>query len=93
VGGEVGIRIAGGATGTQLRIRNSADNLVADDVARMFDRFWRKEEARSGGKHFGLGLSLARIFAQAMGWTLTAALDDQRRLEFILTGPNRASGG
>jgi two-component system sensor histidine kinase QseC len=93
VGGEVGIRIAGGAAGAQLRIRNSADGLAADDVAKMFDRFWRKEEARSGGKHFGLGLSLARMFAQAMGWTLTAALDEQRRLEFTLTGPNGISGG
>jgi two-component system sensor histidine kinase QseC len=92
-GGAVGIRVASGAAGAQLCIHNSTDNLTADDVAKMFDRFWRKEEARSGGKHFGLGLSLARMFAQAMGWTLTAALDEQRRLEFTLAGPNRAEVG
>jgi two-component system sensor histidine kinase QseC len=86
-GDEVSIRLESGAAGVKLRIRNSSDNLAADDVAKMFDRFWRKEEARSGGRHFGLGLSLARMFAQAMGWTLTAALDEQRRLEFTLTGP------
>lgn len=87
VGGEVRIRLENTAAGAQLRIRNATDNLGADDVAKMFDRFWRKEEARSGGKHFGLGLSLARMFAQAMGWTLTAALDEAHRLEFILTSP------
>jgi signal transduction histidine kinase len=87
VGGEVRIRLENAAAGVQLRLRNSTDNLAADDVAKMFDRFWRKEEARSGGKHFGLGLSLARMFAQAMDWTLTAALDDQHRLEFTLAGP------
>ncbi len=86
-GGAVRIQIESTNTGAQLRLRNSTDNLAADDVAKMFDRFWRKEEARSGGKHFGLGLSLARMFAQAMGWTLTAALDDQRRLEFTLAAP------
>ncbi|HKB57827.1 MAG TPA: ATP-binding protein, partial [Lacunisphaera sp.] len=65
-----------------------AANLEADDAARLFDPFWRKEAARSGGQHVGLGLSLARTFAVAMGWTLSATLDAQRRLELQL-----ASGG
>ena len=86
-GSAVAIDIEGGPAGARLRIRNTTENLTAEDVAKMFDRFWRKEEARSGGKHFGLGLPLAKMFAQAMGWTLSAVLDDQRRLEFTLAGP------
>ena len=92
-GGEVTIRLATHSAGIELRLRNSTENFTADDVAKMFDRFWRKEEARSGGKHFGLGLSLARMFAQSMGRTLTAALDEQRRLEFTLSGPAYAESG
>ncbi|HTB62080.1 MAG TPA: ATP-binding protein [Opitutales bacterium] len=86
-GGEIRIRIEGDARGVKLRVRNSTENLSMEDVAKMFDRFWRKEEARSGGKHFGLGLSLAKMFSQAMGWSLNAELDEQRRLEFVLSGP------
>lgn len=86
-GEVVDIRLENDATSVKLRIRNSTENLSREDVPKMFDRFWRKEEARTGGKHFGLGLSLAQMFARAMDWTLTAALDEQRRLEFTLAGP------
>ncbi len=61
-----------------LRVANSAGDLSAADVARLFDRFWRKEAARSGGLHAGLGLNLARTFATAMGWRLEASLEDGR---------------
>jgi two-component system sensor histidine kinase QseC len=71
-GGE--ISVTGEAAGG-LRLANPAGNLTTEDAARLFDRFWRKEAARSGGEHAGLGLSLARTFAAAMGWRLSAALE------------------
>ena len=64
---------AGG--GYCLRFANLAGELTAEDVARLFERFWRKEAARTGaGEHLGLGLSLSRMFALAMGWRLSAGL-------------------
>jgi len=89
-GSEVRVRLEHNATEVVLRVANHAEGLDPADVAKLFDRFWRKEEARTGGRHFGLGLPLARMFAQAMGWTLTAALDGQNQLEFTLVGPNPA---
>ena len=71
-GGEITVTAEAGGG---LRVANPAGNLAADDVARFFERFWRKETARTGGLHAGLGLNLARIFATAMGWRLTAALE------------------
>jgi two-component system sensor histidine kinase QseC len=71
-GGE--ITVASDAAGG-LRVANPAGNLSAADEARLFERFWRKEAARSGGEHAGLGLSLARTFAAAMGWRLSATLE------------------
>jgi signal transduction histidine kinase len=80
VGGEIVVTrsVTGG-----LSIANTASGLAAEDVAKLFDRFWRKESARSGGEHVGIGLSLARTFATAMGWRLTAVLESGR-LIFIL---------
>lgn len=65
------LRITGACVGEgrgyRLRIANPAGDLKAEDVARLFERFWRKEAARSGGgEHVGLGLSLAQMFAAAM---------------------------
>ncbi len=82
-----GLRIRGQAAGSGyvLRLSNPAPGLEAQDVGRLFDRFWRKEAARAGGgEHVGLGLSLARSFAQAMGWTLEAALDGDGWIVFTL---------
>ncbi len=86
-GGVVEVSLAVAGPTASLRVVNAVENLNAADVARLFDRFWRKEEARSGGRHFGLGLSLAQMFAEAMGWTLSAELVSGGKLAFTLAGP------
>jgi signal transduction histidine kinase len=55
-------------------VTNDATDLETADVAKFFDRFWRRDSARAGSDHTGLGLALARAFARAHGWDLTAAL-------------------
>ncbi len=67
--------------------RHTTIDLAGENMPKLFDRFWRKETARSGGTHVGLGLALSRTFARAMGWTLTAALIEPSRIAFTLTGP------
>lgn len=88
-GGEI---VIAGETGGGLRVANTAGGLAPNDVARIFERFWRKEAARSGGEHVGLGLSLARIFAQAMDWRLEAALEADR-IVFRLGPAGNGTGG
>lgn len=73
-----------------LRVANPAEDIVAADVTKLFEPFWRKEAARTGGQHVGLGLSLSQTFAAAMQWTLSATLDEERRLVFVLAGPAAA---
>lgn len=84
---EIGARRESGRL--QITVTNTTTDLEQGDIPKMFDRFWRKEAARSGGLHVGLGLSLARAFAEAMAWSLTATLDGNRRLTFCL----RENGG
>lgn len=55
-------------------IRNPAGALTAEDLPCLFDRFWRKDAARTGYGHSGLGLSLVRGFCELLGWRITAAL-------------------
>jgi two-component system sensor histidine kinase QseC len=71
----------------EVRVSNLAPGLTTPDLSRLFERFWRRDAARSGGEHSGLGLSLARAFAIAIGCSLTASLTGGPRLTLTLTGP------
>lgn len=86
-GGEVSFRVENQDGRVSLHVANPAPDFAPGDVNRLFDRFWRKEAARSDHAHVGLGLALARTFATATGWTLTARLDERAWLVFSLTGP------
>ena len=87
-GGAVSFAIERAGDTVALHIANTTDELAEEDVGRLFDRFWRKDGARTGGQHLGLGLSLAQSFAQAMGWKLTARLEPaDGRVVFSLIGP------
>ncbi len=85
------IRVEGEVLGPQIKLRvtNTIENLTPEDLPKLFDRFWRKDLARSGNEHSGLGLPLARAFARALGGELTAALEDPSRL--TLTYSSRAA--
>jgi two-component system sensor histidine kinase QseC len=69
-----------------LGIANDTSDLTAEDVDRLFERFWRKDGSRSGGEHTGLGLSLSKAFAEFLGWSLDATLNTGKRLTLTLRG-------
>lgn len=84
-GGEIFIESGEENGGVAVRITNTASNLNRQDVSRFFERFWRKEEARSSEQHVGLGLAIAQSFARSLGWRLEADLSENQLLTFTLT--------
>jgi signal transduction histidine kinase len=54
-----------------VRVEDTGEGLPPDAPARMFDRFWRADRARSGGGT-GLGLAIARGLVEAHGGTIWA---------------------
>jgi signal transduction histidine kinase len=70
----------------QAEISNPAPGFTQEDAAQCFDRFWKKDRSRSG-THGGLGLSLARELAAAIGATLEARVDEAGVLTMTLDAP------
>lgn len=83
-GGIVDVEADLDDVGCRLRVVNPVENLDAHDLPHLFERFWRKDAARSPDGHTGLGLSVARVFAQALGFELTATFAGPARLALTL---------
>jgi two-component system sensor histidine kinase MprB len=68
VGGEVEIEVSPG----RVAVRDHGPGFSAEDLPRVFDRFWRSDEAR--GKHgSGLGLAIVQRVAEEHGGRAVAA--------------------
>lgn len=78
------------ANNLRISIRNQTQGLEDVDMAHVFERFWRKDPARTGGSHTGLGLSLAKALAETLGLTLGASLSSSGVFTAYLTFPQRA---
>jgi two-component system sensor histidine kinase QseC len=88
--GSPGGRITCAASASQGRFRLSVANptteLASDELPRIFDRFWRRDAARSDGRHAGLGLSLVAALCELLGFSKEARLHGGI-FEIAVSGP------
>ena len=64
----MGVQIAAEPHGVRLSVHDNGPGIAADDVPRVFDRFWRGDPARSnrdGGT--GLGLAISKAIVEGHG--------------------------
>ena len=60
-----------------LTVKNDAENMSAEQLSRLFDRFYRADESRNeAGAHYGLGLSIAKAVTDAHGGHISADYKD-----------------
>lgn len=74
IGGAVYVRADRHDAFFRMTVSNDVENLTAEDLPYIFERFWRKDPARTSSKHTGLGLALSKSFAELMGFSLSAEL-------------------
>lgn len=63
------------ASEREITIANGPVTLAQKDVPHLFERFWRKDSARSSDAHAGLGLAVAAEIARLLDLRLTPELD------------------
>ena len=93
-GGTITVTAAVVQQTLSLTVRNPAPELKAADLPHLTERFWRKDAARTESVHFGLGLPLAQVLAQALGGRLVFELDGNGCFSASLCGlPLKESPG
>lgn len=76
-GGRVWMQAEETDDAVKIVTANTGCRLSPDQIAKVFDRFWRADPSRSdAGTHCGLGLSLVWRITQAMGGSVRAAVED-----------------
>ncbi len=86
-GGRVDAAVVARGARVEIVIGNSGDGIAAEDLPRIFERFYRGKAARGSTSGFGLGLALARDIARACGGELVGRNRDGGGAEFTLALP------
>ncbi|MEV4639674.1 HAMP domain-containing sensor histidine kinase [Actinoplanes sp. NPDC049548] len=87
-GGTVTVSAAVKAAGLVIAVRDTGVGIAAEDLPKIFDRFWRSEGSRNratGGS--GLGLSIVRKLVEAHGGEITVASRPRAGTVFTITLP------
>ena len=97
-GGRIDVTLAADERAAELAVRNTGEPIAPDDLAHLFDRFYRADKARThlalssdddsptpGG--YGLGLAIAQDIAQAHKGTLRVTSTAAEGTTFTLRLP------
>lgn len=75
----------------ELTVANTGCQLTSDQVAQVFDCFWRSDSSRTGtGTHCGLGLPLVQRLVNALGGSAAATVQSGGVFTIRLTLPASA---
>jgi signal transduction histidine kinase len=94
-GGDISVRTYAENGAACLEVANAAPDLNAEELPKLFERFYRHERARPGSTDAaasgsGLGLTIARDLVQLHGGALATALRDGQ-IVFTMRLPNSVS--
>jgi signal transduction histidine kinase len=84
------VRLSAEASGNtiQFAVADSGEGIPADDLLRVFERFYRGDQARSGSTdESGLGLAIAKAFVEAHGGKIRAESARGMGAKFVVELP------
>ena len=80
-GNEINLTLKREKHSAVLTVSNEAEEMSAEQLSHLFDRFYRTDEARNeSGSHYGLGLSIAKAAVDAHGGNIRAEYKDGKAI-------------
>lgn len=91
---EIQIVIEHRAGNIELAISNRVSSAISsEDLARFCEAFWRGDPAHQSREHAGLGLALAKAFAEVLGGEIRFPLTGQSKFTVLLNLPDPPVAG
>ena len=84
--GNIDVHVYSDGACAGFAVENTAEILNEDDLPFLFDRFWRKDTARTSGRHAGHGLALVKSLSEVCEWSVRAELTRQKTLRVRVDG-------
>ena len=86
-GGTVSVKLASQNGLAVLTIADTGQGIAPADLPRVFERFYRTDQARTGGGNAGLGLSICQAIVTAHGGIIEAASETGSGTTFTVRLP------
>ena len=85
---RVRIRPAAGGTAVQMEVEDEGDGIAVDDLARVFEPYYRAPDAMRAARGAGLGLAVVKSLVEAHGGSIRAERRDARGTRMTLLLPS-----
>ncbi len=86
--GYIGVNVTEHSAYVEVSIKNSGEGINADELSRVFERFYKVDKSRSlDAKGAGLGLYLVKMMVEMHGGKIVARSDSKTQAEFVFTLP------
>jgi signal transduction histidine kinase len=86
-GGEVRVKLASADGLAVLSVTDTGQGIAAENLPRVFGRFFRADESRTGAGNAGLGLAISKAIVEAHGGTIEVASEENAGTSFIVHLP------
>ena len=85
--GEVRVKLAAQDGLAVLEIADTGQGIAPEDLPRVFERFYRADQSRTGAGNAGLGLSICQAIVAAHGGSIEVASEKNRGTTFTVRLP------
>lgn len=85
--GEVWLRAETNNTGIQIEVEDTGEGIPAEDISRIFERFYQVDKSRAKRQGTGLGLAISKEIVDAHGGRITVESEVNRGTTFTVWLP------
>jgi signal transduction histidine kinase len=85
--GEVSVKLEAQDGLAVLTVTNTGQGIAAEDLPRVFGRFYRADKSRTGAGNAGIGLAICKAIVEAHGGTIDVASEENVGTTFTVRLP------